>query len=138
MSLLAWIQGQATGAAESAGQVDLGELIMHHLTDAREIELPFFLGTLPLPQGWYVDLGPLDVGKRSTDRTRSRSGGCRRQHAERCAAEKKRDGDVGEEHRRPGRIVSLKEDLTTQTRPTIEMSIHGGLSGSQTSNPKLN
>jgi F-type H+-transporting ATPase subunit a len=60
MSLLAWIQGQATGGAE-AGPVDLGELIMHHLTDAREIELPFFLGTLPLPQGWYVNLGPLGV-----------------------------------------------------------------------------
>ena len=60
MSLLAWIQGQASGDGEAA-PVDLGELIMHHLTDAREIELPFFLGTLPLPQGWYVDLGPLGV-----------------------------------------------------------------------------
>ena len=61
MSLLAWVQGQAAAAGEPAGRVDLGELIMHHLTDAREIELPFFLGTLPLPQGWYVDLGPLGV-----------------------------------------------------------------------------
>jgi F-type H+-transporting ATPase subunit a len=60
MSLLAWIQGQATGGAEP-GQVDLGELIMHHLTDAREVELPFFLGTLQLPSGWYVNLGPLGV-----------------------------------------------------------------------------
>ena len=61
MSLLAWVQGQAAAAGESAGQVDLGELIMHHLTDAREIELPFFLGTLRLPEGWYVNLGPLGV-----------------------------------------------------------------------------
>jgi len=60
MSLLAWIQGQAAGA-EPAGEVDLGALIMHHLTDAREIELPFFLGTVQLPQGWYVNLGPLGV-----------------------------------------------------------------------------
>jgi F-type H+-transporting ATPase subunit a len=60
MSLLAWIQGQAAGT-EPAGETDLGELIMHHLTDAREIELPFFLGILELPQGWFVNLGPLGV-----------------------------------------------------------------------------
>jgi F-type H+-transporting ATPase subunit a len=60
MSLLAWIQGQAAGA-EPTGEVDLGELILHHISDAREIELPFFLGTLRLPRGWNVDLGPLGV-----------------------------------------------------------------------------
>jgi F-type H+-transporting ATPase subunit a len=60
MSLLAWIQGQPAGAAP-AGEVDLGELIMHHLVDAHEIELPFFLGTVQLPQGWNVNLGPLGV-----------------------------------------------------------------------------
>jgi F-type H+-transporting ATPase subunit a len=60
MSLLAWIQGQAAGA-ESGGEANLDELIMHHLVDAREIELPFFLGTYPLPQGWNLDLGPLGV-----------------------------------------------------------------------------
>lgn len=65
---MALIQGQGTEsgaaaehAAESAGRLDLGELIMHHLTDAHEIELPFFLGTVELPQGWNVSLGPLGV-----------------------------------------------------------------------------
>ena len=58
MSLLAWIQGPAA-ETEAAGQVNLGELIMHHLTDARELELPFFLGTVHLPQGWTLNLGPL-------------------------------------------------------------------------------
>jgi F-type H+-transporting ATPase subunit a len=66
MSLLAGILSStaAQEAAEHAaegGAVDLGELIMHHLTDSHEIELPFFLGTLHLPTGWNVDLGPLGV-----------------------------------------------------------------------------
>jgi F-type H+-transporting ATPase subunit a len=70
MSPIAWLQGgavqgaeeHAPGAAEHApeGGVDLGELIMHHLTDSHEIELPFF-GAVHLPTGWYVDLGPLGV-----------------------------------------------------------------------------
>ncbi|MSR36881.1 MAG: ATP synthase F0 subunit A [Gemmatimonadetes bacterium] len=47
--------------AAEAGKFDLGELIMHHLTDSHEIELPFFLGTWHLPQGWLVNLGPLGV-----------------------------------------------------------------------------
>ncbi len=68
MSLLALIQGPGTEsgaaaehAAESEGRLDLGELIMHHLTDSHEMELPFFLGTVELPQGWNVSLGPLGV-----------------------------------------------------------------------------
>ena len=66
MSLLAWILGPAAAqeavphTAEPGGGFDLGELIMHHLTDAHEIELPF-IGAVHLPVGWLVDLGPLGV-----------------------------------------------------------------------------
>ena len=77
MSRLAWIQGQAgeaqetlghapegaaggAAAAEPGGGIDLGELIMHHLTDAHELELPF-LGAVHLPTGWNLSLGPLGV-----------------------------------------------------------------------------
>ena len=48
-------------AAEQGGGFDLGELIMHHITDSHEIELPFFLGMVHLPQGWYVNLGSLGL-----------------------------------------------------------------------------
>jgi F-type H+-transporting ATPase subunit a len=72
MSLLAWMlvraAQEAAGhapAAQEAGahgaEADLGELITHHLADSHEIELPFFLGTVHLPQGWNVNLGPLGV-----------------------------------------------------------------------------
>ncbi|MBW3534220.1 MAG: F0F1 ATP synthase subunit A [Gemmatimonadetes bacterium] len=65
-TLLSWIQGQAADHAGQAGEAaghaaggppDLGEMIMHHLVDAHEIELPW--GVIHLPTGWYVDLGPL-------------------------------------------------------------------------------
>ncbi len=52
---------EAAEHAPEGGAFDLGELIMHHLTDSHEIELPFFLGTWHLPQGWNVNLGPLGV-----------------------------------------------------------------------------
>jgi len=45
--------------AEPAGRVDLGSMIMHHLVDAHEIELPW--GVIHLPTGWLVNLGPLGV-----------------------------------------------------------------------------
>jgi F-type H+-transporting ATPase subunit a len=67
MTLLAGMIGRAPqevaghAPAAEAGPFDLGGLIMHHLTDSHEIELPFFLGTWRLPQGWLVDLGPLGV-----------------------------------------------------------------------------
>ena len=51
------VQGHAPAAAE--GRVDLGSMVMHHLVDAHEIELPW--GVLHLPTGWYVNLGPLGV-----------------------------------------------------------------------------
>ena len=66
MSVLAWMMGRpaaqeaAEHAAESGGEFDMGELIMHHLTDANELELPF-VGALHLPTGWFVDAGPLGV-----------------------------------------------------------------------------
>jgi F-type H+-transporting ATPase subunit a len=54
----ALLQEQAVPAApEAAGQVDLGAMVMHHLVDAHEIELPW--GVLHLPTGWIVDMGPL-------------------------------------------------------------------------------
>jgi F-type H+-transporting ATPase subunit a len=52
-------QAQATEHAEPASVVDLGAMIMHHLVDANEIELPW--GVLHLPTGWYVNLGVLGV-----------------------------------------------------------------------------
>jgi F-type H+-transporting ATPase subunit a len=63
--LLSFIQEHAQEAAEhgaeaaehGAGEFNLGETIMHHLVDAREIELPW--GAIHLPSGWYVNLGPL-------------------------------------------------------------------------------
>ena len=58
MSLPARVRGQAAQGGEPAGQVDLGELIMHHLTDADALEFPPF-GVLELPHGWNVALGPL-------------------------------------------------------------------------------
>ena len=74
MSLIAWTlvraaqeaalhapAAQEAGAHGAGGETDLAELITHHLADSHEIELPFFLGTLHLPQGWNVDLGPLGV-----------------------------------------------------------------------------
>ena len=54
------LQGQAETHAEGAeagGGLDLGEMVMHHLVDAPEIELPW--GTIHLPTGWMVNLGPL-------------------------------------------------------------------------------
>lgn len=63
MTPFAWMTTRAAQqAAEHAaegGTFDLGEMIMHHITDSHEIELPFFLGTWHLPQGWFVNLGPL-------------------------------------------------------------------------------
>jgi len=62
-TLLAMLQGhgpQAPAAAEHAGAqegFDLGGMVMHHLVDAHELELPW--GTVHLPTGWYVNLGPL-------------------------------------------------------------------------------
>ena len=64
--LLSFIQGQGQEAAEYAAQdahgaesgVDLGGMIMHHLVDLQELELPFG-AAIHLPTGWYVDLGPL-------------------------------------------------------------------------------
>jgi F-type H+-transporting ATPase subunit a len=50
-------QNVPTEAVE--GGVDLGSMVMHHLVDAHEIELPW--GVLHLPTGWNVDLGPLGV-----------------------------------------------------------------------------
>jgi F-type H+-transporting ATPase subunit a len=57
------LQGQAAehapaGEAE-AGGIDLGAMVMHHLVDSHEIELPW--GTIHLPTGWTVSLGPLGV-----------------------------------------------------------------------------
>ena len=52
---------EAAEHAAEGGAVNLGELIMHHLADSHEIELPFFLGVLHLPTGWNVNLGPLGV-----------------------------------------------------------------------------
>jgi F-type H+-transporting ATPase subunit a len=49
----------APATPEAAGQVDLGAMIMHHLVDAHEIELPW--GVLHLPTGWTVDMGPLGL-----------------------------------------------------------------------------
>jgi len=73
MSRLAWIQEQAAetqralehapegaAAAEPSAGIDLGELIMHHLTDAHELELPF-LGAVHLPTGWNLSMGPMGV-----------------------------------------------------------------------------
>ena len=66
MSVLAWMMGQpaaqeaAAHAAEPGGGFDLGDLIMHHLTDSHELELPF-VGVVHLPTGWLVDAGPLGV-----------------------------------------------------------------------------
>ena len=66
MSVLTWTTGQpaaqeaAEHAAEAGGGFDLGELIMHHLTDSHELELPL-VGPVHLPTGWLVDAGPLGV-----------------------------------------------------------------------------
>lgn len=49
----------AEAAEHGSGGFDLGETIMHHLVDSNEIELPW--GALHLPDGWYVNLGPLGV-----------------------------------------------------------------------------
>lgn len=64
-TLLRFIQEHSSEAATAAEHApagegpDLGGMIMHHLVDAREWELPGF--TLHLPQGWNVNLGPLGV-----------------------------------------------------------------------------
>jgi len=65
MSFLRTLQETAHEAAEHAAEAaehgsegfNLGETIMHHLVDSREIELPW--GSYHLPSGWYVNLGPL-------------------------------------------------------------------------------
>ncbi|MGD2068023.1 MAG: hypothetical protein PVI57_05015, partial [Gemmatimonadota bacterium] len=55
------VEAVAHGAESSgAGQVDLGTMIMHHLVDLNEYELPG-LGPIHLPTGWTVNLGPLGV-----------------------------------------------------------------------------
>jgi F-type H+-transporting ATPase subunit a len=50
---------EAAGHGAGGGEPDLGGMIMHHLVDGREWELPGF--TLHLPEGWTVSLGPLGV-----------------------------------------------------------------------------
>ena len=52
-------QEHAAEAVDAGGGLDLGGMVMHHLLDAQEIELPW--GVLHLPTGWDVDLGPLGV-----------------------------------------------------------------------------
>lgn len=49
---------QAAEQAQGEG-IDIGEIMMHHLTDSREIELPW--GVWHLPQWEPVQLGPLVV-----------------------------------------------------------------------------
>lgn len=64
-SLSSFIQETVAPATETVQQgaqdsgPDLGGMIMHHLVDAREWELPGFV--LHLPEGWNVNLGPLGV-----------------------------------------------------------------------------
>ena len=58
--LTAMAQGQAesrAAPAEAEGGVDLGAMVMHHLVDSHELELPW--GVVHLPSGWIVNLGPL-------------------------------------------------------------------------------
>lgn len=59
--MMSLVATQEAAHAAEGGAVDLGELITHHLSDASEIELPFFLGTWHLPTGWTVKLGPLGL-----------------------------------------------------------------------------
>lgn len=60
--------GQEAEAAAHAGEaaehgagegVDIGEIMMHHLTDSHEVETPF--GVIHLPQWDPVQLGPLTI-----------------------------------------------------------------------------
>ncbi|HEX7051801.1 MAG TPA: F0F1 ATP synthase subunit A [Longimicrobiales bacterium] len=56
--MVAWLQ--AAGAAEQAEEgVDIGEIMMHHLADSHEIELPW--GVWHLPRFEPVHLGPLTI-----------------------------------------------------------------------------
>jgi F-type H+-transporting ATPase subunit a len=59
LSLLQEHAPAAEAHAPAGGGVDLGGMVMHHLVDAHEIELPW--GVLHLPVGWNVSLGPLGV-----------------------------------------------------------------------------
>lgn len=45
---------------EEGGEINIGEIMMHHLTDSREIELPFGY-VVHLPQWEPVHLGPLTI-----------------------------------------------------------------------------
>lgn len=62
--LFSAIQGGAQEAEHAAeaggGAFDLGGMIMHHLVDLPEYELPL-IGSVHFPTGWNVDLGPLGV-----------------------------------------------------------------------------
>jgi len=49
---------RAVGGPE--GELDIGEMMMHHLVDAHEIELPF-VGAVHLPQWEPVHLGPVTI-----------------------------------------------------------------------------
>lgn len=46
-------------AGDSEGGIDIGEIMMHHLTDSNEIELPW--GVWHLPQWAPVQLGPVTI-----------------------------------------------------------------------------
>jgi len=56
------IQEAAGHGAEAAAEAapDVGGMLMHHLVDARELELPF-IGSVPLPQWDPIQLGPLVI-----------------------------------------------------------------------------
>ncbi|MBI4543992.1 MAG: F0F1 ATP synthase subunit A [Gemmatimonadetes bacterium] len=50
----------APGSQPVAAEPNLGDMIMHHVTDSHELELPF-LGALELPRFDPVALGPLSI-----------------------------------------------------------------------------
>lgn len=50
---------QAPGHGAAGGQPDLGEMLLHHTTDAPELELPW--GTIHLPRWDPIHLGPLTL-----------------------------------------------------------------------------
>ncbi|MEJ2678005.1 MAG: F0F1 ATP synthase subunit A [Gemmatimonadota bacterium] len=61
-SIMAWLaalQGPAAAATEKAEELDLSEIIMHHMTNSHELELPG--KTITLPHWQPVQLGPLSI-----------------------------------------------------------------------------
>ena len=48
----------ATHGAEASGKLDIGGLIMHHITDSHEIEVPFTTLKIPLPE---IHVGGYDL-----------------------------------------------------------------------------